>query len=89
MQLTRKQYEDIYNHVYNYPTKNAAGFIKEEKKELLSHYPDINLDKFYDAMMGNTCMLSPEGQTIMYHCDIYKALICGLENRNLRVEEWD
>ena len=36
------------------------------------------MDKFNDAMMGNTCQVSEEGKAIMYHCDVYKALNCGI-----------
>ena len=89
MRLSNEDYKKLEDRVYNYPTKNKQGFILEEKEELLSHYKGINTDKFYDALMGNTCMVSPEGQTIMYHCDIFKALVCGLENRHLTAEEWD
>ena len=46
------------------------------------------MDMFNDALMGNTCMVK-DGKIVQYHCDIYKAIICGIENRGLRLSEWD
>ena len=89
MKLSKEDYKKLEDRVYNYPTTNKAGFVESEMEELLSHYKGINMDKFYDAMMGNTCMVAPDGQTIMYHCDIFNALLCGIENRDLNVFEWD
>lgn len=80
--------KNIYEHVYNYPTKHPKGFIGTEIEELLKSYPTVNKEKFFDALRGNTCMIF-EGQIVTYHCDIAKAIECGLENRNLTAEEWD
>lgn len=80
---------NIRNIVYDYPTKSQFGFIQSELKTLLSWFPTINMDKFNDAMMGNTCMLDENDEIINYHCDVYKALICGIENRDLKLEEFD
>lgn len=74
--------------VYSWPCKNAGGYTQEEMDELLKKFPDINMEKFDKALMGNTCMLV-EGETIRYHCDILKALRCGIENRDLHLWEWD
>lgn len=79
---------EAYKVVYEYPTKNKQGFIYEEIEELLKKYPKINRDKFNEAMWGNTCMMV-EGKLVMYHCDVFKALQCGIENRNLTLGEWD
>ena len=46
------------------------------------------MDKFYDALMGIICMVK-NNEIITYHCDIEKALRCGIENRNLNIWEWD
>lgn len=82
-------YKELEDKIYNYPTKYPEGFVKTEIDTLLKDYPNINMDKFDDAMMGNTCMMSENDGLIIYHCDILKALLCGIENRNLRVDEWD
>jgi len=46
------------------------------------------MDKFDDAMMCNTCMIIDE-EIIHYHCDLYHAIICGLQNRKLNSFEFD
>jgi len=75
--------------VYNYPTKHKEGFLAEEQKDLLSKFPNVNMDKYYDALNGITCMADETGQFIIYHCDILQALICGIENRDMTSFEWD
>jgi hypothetical protein len=80
--------ESIGNKVYSFKTKHKEGFTDSEVEELLKDFPDINMDKFNDALMGNTCMMR-DGEIIQYHCDILSALRCGIENRDLRVWEWD
>jgi hypothetical protein len=79
---------NIENMVYEYPTINKEGFIQSEIDKLLTWFPTINIEKFNDAMIGNTCIMIND-EIINYHCDVYKALVCGFENRNLRLEEWD
>ena len=74
--------------VYSFKTKYKQGFIQSEIDELLEEFPNINMEKFNNALMGNTCMVKND-EIIQYHCDIEKALYCGMENRNLRNEEWD
>jgi len=83
-----KLYLDVYDKVYSYKTKYRQGFIASEEAELLKQFPDIDMEKYNDAMMGNTCMVI-DGQTIIYHCDIEKALLCGIEKRGLYPHEWD
>jgi hypothetical protein len=78
----------ITERVNTYPTKHKEGFIKSELDELLKEYPKIDMGKFDEAMMGNTCMVK-EGQVIMYHCDIELAIRCGIEKRNVRGYEMD
>ena len=82
--------QELKDKVYNYKTESKYGFSPNEIKELLKDYPNIKMDKFDDALMGVTCMMNEKThESIIYHCDIYKALLCGLENRNLKLEEWD
>jgi len=80
---------NIREKVYTYKTKSKYGFIQSEIDDLLKNYPCIDMDKFNSALMGNTCMMSDDKELIMYHCDIEKALRCGIEKRNLTQEEWD
>ena len=76
------------NTVYNYKTKNKEGFVQSEINDLLKSYPDINMDKFNDSLYGITCMRI-DNETVIYHCDVEKALNCGIENRSLYINEWD
>lgn len=74
--------------VYGFKTKYKEGFIQSEVEKLLKYYPDIDMKKFNDALMCNTCMLI-DGNIIQYHCDIELALVCGIEKRNIRPSEFD
>jgi hypothetical protein len=80
--------DEITEKVYNFKTKYPQGFVKQEIEELLSDYPKINKEKFDDALIGITCMMT-NGELIIYHCDIDKALRCGIEDRDLKLYEWD
>lgn len=74
--------------VYNYKTKHKYGFTNEEIKDILKKFPNINEEKFWDAFMGNTCMVIGN-EVISYHCDVLVALKCGTENRGILPHEWD
>lgn len=80
--------KEIQDKIYSYKTKHKEGFLQTEIDKLLIDYPYINMDMFNDALMGNTCMVK-DGKIVQYHCDIYKAIICGIENRGLTLNEWD
>ena len=82
---TGKELEEFIN---NYPTKYKEGFLSEEQKAVLEKFPNINMDKYNDAMMGNTCIMK-EDKIVTYHCDIITALRCGIENRKIKYWEWD
>jgi len=84
-----KLYKKIYDKVYNYKTKSEYGFIDSEIEDILKDFPGINMKKFNDAMMGNTCMMSDDNKIINYHHDVEKAIRCGVENRDLTWLEWD
>ena len=80
--------ENIREKVYNFKTKNKEGFVQSEIDTLLKDYQNINIDKFNSALRGITCMMIND-EIVIYHCDIDKALRCGVENRSLRSWEWD
>ena len=82
--------DKLYYLVYNWPTENTHGFNYIEEAAIIKKIGEknMNMEKYSNAMTGNTCMMGKHG-IIMYHCDIYNALICGLENRNLTWFEWD
>jgi len=94
--LINKQQEEkevfnkyLFDLVYDYKTKSEFGFNSDEQKEILKNFPNINKDKYSNALNGITCMMNEEKQFIIYHCDILTALHCGLENRDIKVSEWD
>ena len=74
--------------VHTFKTKHKEGFTQLELSILLTSYPGIDMEKFNNALMGNTCM-GIDNQIIYYHHDIEKAIRCGMEKRNLTQEEWD
>jgi len=82
-------YKAIHSIVYSYPTKYKEGFLPSELADIKSKFHIINEQKYEDALYGITCMMSPEGETIIYHCDVEHALRCGIENRDLNAIEWD
>jgi len=87
--LSKEEQKELENLVYNYKTTHKQGFLFSEEMEILKQFPDINIDKYNDAMRGNTCQMDEKGGFIIYHCDVFHALLCGLENRDLTLEEWD
>ncbi len=80
--------QELYDMVYGWKTKYKEGFMPDELKEITDQFPQMDMDKYEDAMMGNTCSVH-EGRFCMYHTDVYKAIRCGLEKRDLKVGEWD
>lgn len=88
--MKQQELEDL---IYNYKTVSEYGFLDTEVKELVKEYFEdknipFNWDKYNDAMMGNTCM-THEGKTVNYHCDVVTGIRCAIEDRSIRVEEWD
>ncbi len=79
----------IKDNVLNFKTKNVQGFIESEVTTLLKEYPDINMDKFNDALMGVTGFITTDGDFLIYRDDIVLAITCGVENRNMKSYEWD
>jgi len=78
----------IEEYVYEYPHKSKHGFTQKEMEDMLKEFPDVNMEKFNLALMGNTGILEDE-QFINYPWDVITALRCGIENRDLKFSEWD
>lgn len=74
--------DNIKEQILNFKTKNKEGFSQSEIEALLIVFPDINKNKFNNALNDITC-LQKNDETIIYHFDIEKAVRCGLENRKL------
>lgn len=82
--------QKLQNLVYNYPTKHPQGFTSDEQMELAAQFPNINMDKYWDAQTGITCIRDDKtGKLIIYHYDVLTSLKCGIQNRNINVDEWD
>lgn len=80
---------DLEKIVYDYHTKNEHGFTELEMEEFLkSLFPDINIGKYNEALIGITCMMIDE-EIVIYRCDVLTALRCGVENRDMRQSEFD
>lgn len=84
--MTNKEVKDL---VHNYKTNSKYGFIQSEIDDVLKSFPQIKMEKFNNALYGITCMSDEDGNTIIYHCDIYHAILCGIEDRNLNFNEFD
>tara|TARA_R110000803_G_scaffold86532_2_gene152963 strand:+ start:295 stop:558 length:264 start_codon:yes stop_codon:yes gene_type:complete len=87
--MTIEEKNLLYDRVYNYKSKSDYGLISTEIKDVLKDYPDCNMEKYNDAMMGNTGMFEDDKGFINYHCDVYSAILCGMENRDQMLQEWD
>lgn len=71
-----------------FKTKYKEGFVQSELADLLKYLPNIDLDMFNYALMGNTCIIKND-EMIHSRSDIQKALVCGIEKRNLRLYEFE
>lgn len=87
--MKNKDYEKIQKFVYEYKTKHSKGFTPEEIEDVKTRYPKINDEKFDSALMGITGRVYGGGVFVIYHCDVLKAIVCGLENRELNEFEFD
>lgn len=92
MKLSDRQYQELHDYIYNYPTLRENGFLPDELRNVLRKYSNLyerfNVKKYDEAMMGNTCGIY-EGKFVIYHCDVLHAIHAGIENRDLTLEEWD
>lgn len=79
---------EIEKRVSEYKTKFKEGFTQSEIKDLLKEYPSVNMERFNNALTVVTCLVFNK-EVIIYRQDIYNALICGLENRDLNTQEFD
>lgn len=86
--MTKKEIKKLEDKIFNYKTKYKHGFTTEEQEELLKTFPHIDRKVFNEAMGVHT-VIEVNKEILTYHIDIYRAILCGLENRELRIEEWD
>ena len=88
MNLTTKEYKELDKKVYERKTEYPEGYTSEEIEAILKEYPKVNKTKFDSVLTGITCQMRG-GKLIIYHCDVLNALVCGLENRDQKLWEWD
>jgi hypothetical protein len=74
--------------VNSFKTKYEKGFTPSELEELLKQFPKLNRPQFNDAMNGCTGLII-DGDFVLYHYDIIKAIDVGTRGFNLRIYEWD
>ena len=72
--------KELVEFIYTYPTKYKEGFLPEEEKEVLKEFPGINMKKYNDALTGTTGEMK-KGKLLTYRC--------GVENRDIKLSEWD
>lgn len=88
--MTYKELEDL---VYNYKTYSEFGFIQEEIDTLIKRFPKFNMDKFNEAMGGNTCMTCEykgKQELVNFRCDVLLGLNCGIgDGRDVKPYEFD
>ena len=83
--MTQIEIEKIIN---NYPAKYKEGLTEAEIDDITSKIPNINMQKVYDALNGNTCIVI-DNNLINYYHDVRLAITCGVNNRDINIDEWD
>lgn len=93
MKLKKDQIEHIHSLIYDYKTKHNIGFTTSEIEDIKSviegTYGKLDKESFKMALTGITCQMDNNDGMLIYHCDIFNAIKCGLESRELTLEEWD
>tara|TARA_R110000772_G_scaffold17946_3_gene49969 strand:+ start:127888 stop:128130 length:243 start_codon:yes stop_codon:yes gene_type:complete len=79
---------DLEKKVYEFETNSELGFTPIELELILLEFPDINREKVNDVFFGGTVGVV-DGIIRYYKHDVLLALKCGIENRDLNVDEWD
>lgn len=76
--------------VENFETKHGSkGFTFEEIDKLKEVYKSkINKEKFDSGLRAVTCAVI-DGEAVIYRCDVELAMRLGLENRDMRLSEFD
>lgn len=64
--------------IENFKTKSKYGFNLDEVHEVVQQFPEIDMDKFNESLMGNTGIIE-DNQLIVYPHDFYLALLSGIE----------
>jgi len=81
-------YEMVQNYLDNFVKKYDAGFTKDDINVIINYFDIMNMSKFQSTLEGITGIVI-EGEFVTYYTDVHKAILCGLENRDLTLTEWD
>lgn len=72
----------------DFKTRYKEGYTPHEIKMLLTRFPDINMEKYYEALGCHTA-IAIDGIIITYHCDVLLGINCGINNRDITTAEFD
>jgi hypothetical protein len=86
--MNKKEYNRIIKIVDSFPRKYQYGFKTDEINELLKEFPKIDIDKFNDATSHISAMCV-DNHILIYPHDILKGIFCGIEKRDIKLEEFD
>lgn len=89
--LTTAQWKRVYNAIFDYPSQHDDGLTHYEINCIIddvSKDHPFNRNRYEDAMMG-VRYKTVQGQSVFRISDVVSAITCGLENRKLRVYEWN
>lgn len=88
MKKTKTPEQDLHDKVYNFPTKHKEGFTDKDLDKLLLNYPSIKKEDVSKAIGVVTGMFK-DGESVIYHTDIYYALREVLFNKKPNIFEFD
>ena len=71
-----------------FPKKYEEGFTLREIDEIKKQFPEILESSFNNALTSITCT-KIDGELVIYPTDLYNALVCGLEHREVAPDELD
>jgi len=85
MKSTQQQIDEV---ISCFPPKYKEGFTSADIGILVSMFPEMNKDCFNNALTGITAKLVC-GEIVIYEHDVRTALRCGIEGRDMSMEEFD
>ena len=68
--------------------KNPMGYTRREILDIIRPI-GIHHNTFWKKFGVNTCGVGPNGESLMYPCDVELAIRCCIEGRDKTVAEWD
>ncbi len=81
--MTPKEIKELID---NYPAEYENGLTDDEVRDIASKIPNIDMNKVYKSMSNNTCSII-NTTLINYYSDVLLALTCGLENKDVNLND--